>query len=699
MFEPRVNNPLDHFRNALGDSEDKKKQFEILGSKVKVLEEQNDLLKAQNAELAKLQAILERFSYEKMATHDDKSYKLEPDIEMQAIDRATSTVLSPTVEKVDEIESENCDFSDVHNSTLMDTDMSDFGDSLFNTKLENRKEAPEKSASASEPCEMVEVIEATAPVFRTFDATMDESERASIPDEKNASDGPETEMVTNEIALAPSAVDPLASTESPTVEIEAASSQNDVQVGTSENASETFTFEKDSEMSCDSGVSNVNESFNAAYQLPTIVEETVVAAVEDNSETTESMVEVRNIVVYQLPTVLETRFEPQYTTCTQENVQKNSEHISFCTDVNEVPSNVLTSPSSNAATYGSECESIPNSQEPTLFGCPEIAINQIDAQAADLNTKQSIDEMETEPAAVIQAQSSTESASETAALGNDSVLSNELTAIASTSSDTLSVDVDTISNRASPPQLLVASSEAVITEIRTQIIDAVMEQFNENDQRHSTTDNELIEAPPAIVSHQDTLDDIDLYIQREQGDHSYSNSIELTDEVAVPQTVLETREPISAQFNSSQIVSLDYTLSGTEILTLDVPVSNDTSLPLSQFESDIGEEGDYLLPPRSRDSQSKMNESAISFGSQPILETTGDYHADEEPESSSSSTESTVALSENFDTDSANQSIFDTNEDIVLSEKNGKRKLADDCETEFLLSKSRKPEVESTPFS
>lgn len=318
--------------------------------------------------------------------------------------------------------------------------------------------------------------------------------------------------------------------------------------------------------------------------------------------------------------------------------------------------------------------------------------------------------MESGSIAITQLHSSTSDAPETDTNEYDSLLPCEITATASSSSDTLSVDTDNISITASQQSLTADYSESVINEIRTQILDDVLKEFNESDQ----LDSAVPFVDECRVKESNTLDDIDQYIRREQNEQDTAKfPVVAMKIIDAPPPVLETREPISTGFNESQIVSVKYTESGNEILTLDVPVSHeissttlfelDTSLPLSQFTSDVGEEGDYLLPPSQSGASTKFDGtiSTISFGSS-ILGTTDEYSAGGELDSSSSFYAAAVLSDSNVNVDStpvpaANEDVFDE----PGLEKNGKRKLsiADDYETEFLLSKSRKPEVQSTPFS
>lgn len=712
MFEPKHDNPLNFFRNSLGDSAETKQQFHILASKIKVLEERNDLLKTLNVEVTKLLAILECFSCEneKMEVNNDEPNEAESkivhDIEMQVADGISNIVLLPAKNEMNEMESEHCDFSDARNSTLnenLDTDMSEFEESLFNTKTENPKLAQKQPEPVTEQCESAEIDETTALVSGAVDALTIESERASEMQ-------PEMEMVSDENVLNPeisTAVDAPISTEPliDGVESESISIPNDEEKNLSKDFSETFIFEKDSEMPSETGVLDAftpfaEEIVTDIHQLPTIVEETDVALTanaEDNSEMAESSEEHAS-GERQLSSTLEATLTPQKIECAPQTTQDTTESISASSDLYQSAEIVETCPSADAAKYGSECESSPHNQS-SSFGCPKMAIGQMNAQAPDMVAEPSIIEMENEM---------TVSAPETATIENDSVISCEIAAVTGILSDTLSAETNNGSVPTSQQSLTADCSEDVITEIRSVIMDAVLNTVDDNDQPDSAVP--FVDESQPNTLNRTTLDDIEQYIRKEQGEGANCSADKSAIEVGAPQSAMETCEPISAQFNPSQIVSIDYTASGTEILTLDVPVSHgassttvfdlDTSLPLSQFASDVGEEGDYLLPPRNRDSQTKIEDtiSSISFGSQPFLETTAEYNADEELDSSSSS-ESTVILSDNQST--LPLPVNEDQIDVPASEKNGKRKLSipDDCETDFLLSKSRKPEMQSTPFS
>lgn len=724
--EPKHEKPLDFFRNALGDSVEKNTQFDVMVNKMKVLEEQNDLLKSQNAELAKLQVILERFSCESMTIDDDhkeNESKIAQDIDMCAANDDTNVAhASIKEEKLEKMDSENCDFSNAQNSTLkesLDDDMSEFEDSLFNAKVVNQKLVSScaqmvlESADENVAGQPVLAV-ATTEVSATSDATKIESERTSIPDEQNTSDTPKLltiEIDSNSEEPGTTAVDAADLHEQ--VATESVSVSIIDQQSSPENASETFTFENDSEMPCETKglVTTVAEQpVNFAYELQTIIEETAstLAPVVEENPNEETVSDV-----YRLPTI-----SPQILECVSQTTPISPGPMPQLAAMDNCESDASkrnqldldTNVSSDLATIDWECTSIPNSQSSSVDSQNTVIVSQtLDEIAEPI-------EMESEPSPTpsVQQHSSTLSAPENATIENDSVISCEVAAVNSTSSDTLSADTDTASIPTS--QQSSGSPESIITEIRTHIVDAVLNKFDECDQTDSAIP--FVDESQANTSNRNTLDDIEHYIRHDQGKQdkmaqSGYPADELKIEVDAPQPAMNTCEPISAQFNPSQIVSLDYTASGNEILTLDVPVSHgtsssmifdlDTSLPLSQFSSDVGEESDYLLPPRQSDVSFK-HDGNISFGSQSVLDTTADYAADGELNSSSSSDTTINRSDDNLEMES-NQSTLSqpANENSIDSvpEKNGKRKLsiADDVETEFLLSKSRKPGVQSTPFS
>lgn len=664
-FEPKHENPLEYFRDALGDSKEKKNHFDILAGKIRVLEEQNDLLKTQNGELAKLQAILEKFSCEKMADdeeHHEPELKIVDDVEMRAADANPNGGVSPVKEEVD---TENCDFSNVRNSTAQDADMNEFHDSLFNANIGNPKPVSIVPQLAGEPAtEKLESPKVTAMVSVTFDATTTESEQASIPDDRVASNSPKSlPNITGPSPEATTATD-ISLSELITAENENGSMQDIERQSPSENASETFTCEEDTEIASEAASSVAEEPASDVYQLPTIIEESDVSpAAEDGTnigpETPESIDDSQAIATKE-------EFEEQATPPINEVCQS--------------PTAYGMSPTSDVATIGSECASIPNTACSSFDGTA-ITASEIDA------LDETVVETECESVPPNREDSSTVSAPEIVVTG--------------ASSDTLSADTDTASIS---QQSLTEDNyaDSLITEIRTQIVETVLNNCDECDQPDSAVP--FVDDSQAIASHQDTLDDIEKLICKEQeeqedeqgeGARTERHLSALTIEIDEPQLAVETREPITSQFNPSQIVSLKYSESGSEILTLDVPVSNessstmifdlDTSLPLSQSSSDVGEEGDYLLPPRQK---IKETISPNSCGSPPILD---DTTAGEEQNSNSSSNATATLSDTNVDMDttitlSADDDQFD------VPEKISKRKLsiADDVETEFLLSKSRK---------
>lgn len=733
--EPKHEKPLDFFRNALGDSMEKNTQYDVMANKMKILEEQNDLLKSQNAELAKLQVILERFSCENMTIDDnakENESTIAQDVEMRTANDDTNVAhASIKEEEVQKMESENCDFSNTRNSTMkenLDADMSEFEDSLFNTKVENQKLVPSSAQMVLEPAdenvtEQPEPV-ATAVVYATFDATMCESERPSIPDEQNTSHTPK--LVAIEIYSNSKEPETTAVSTADSSEQVATKNKRNESVSVSiidrqsslENASETFTFENDSEMPseserCDSSVvtSIAEHPVSYAYELPTIVEETASAlapVIEENpnEETAnEAARSPQNLECVSQMTPISPEPMPLSSAVPQLATMDNCE--SDASNRNQLDLDTIVS--SHLGSIDSECTSIPNSQSSSVGSQNTQNSQKLDEIAEPI-------EMESEPIPNIQQHSSTLSAPESATtIDNESVDPCKVAAVNRTSADTLSIDTDTASIPASQQSL--GSPESIITEIRTHIVDTVLNKFDECDQTDSAIP--FVDESQANASNRNTLEDIDHYIRHDQGKQekmaqSGYPADELKIEIDAPQPAMSPCEPISAQFNPSQIVSLDYTSSGNEILTLDVPVSHgtsssmifdlDTSLPLSQFSSDVGEESDYLLPPRQSGISFKNDGNISSFGSQSVLDTTVEYAADGKLNSSSSSKATINRSDDNLEMES-NQSTLSqpANENPIDSvpEKNGKRKLSvtDDAETEFLLSKSRKPGVQLTPYS
>lgn len=479
-----------------------------------------------------------------------------------------------------------------------------------------------------------------------------------------------------------------------------------------QGASETVFSPTDSDISTETIEPIADAPVSDVYELPTIPEEPDVIAtpiIEDMAQieqiTTES-IEESGSDVCQLPTTPTGDGAIQIAPNTTEPGPP-------ITDAKQSPTISETVTTPDASTVESN-EPTLNDQPPGIV-CSEMA--QTNAKMIDKTPEPVISESESESIVMTQPNSPISSAPEIATNENDSVFPCEIAVVAGrSSSDTLSVDTDTASMPASQQSVTGDFSDSVINEIRTQILDDVLKKFNETDQ----TDSAVPFVDECPVKESNTLDDIEQYIRREQDEEATekcpveTSSIEIDTPLPAPNTC----EPISARFNESQIVSLDYTASGTEILTLDVPISHvssstlfefETSLPLSQFSSDVGEEGDYLLP-ISQSCVSKIDEtiSTISFGSS-ILGTTGS--TDRELDSSSSFNVAAVLSDNNVIVDSTpsratspptpSPAASEDNSGEPASEKNGKRKLsiADDYETEFLLSKSRKPEVQSTPFS
>lgn len=785
-----------------------KNQFATLANKVRVLEEQNDLLKTQNGELAKLRAISEKFNCDKMTVDDEvqePKSKSDSDIEMGADDGDRTAVLPPVENG---IKLENADVPYAHDSTSKDDsdDLNAFEDSLFNTKIENPKEFSFVAQKAPESIEESITDQCEPPAFLEVATT--ESECVSIPKERNAFEEPE--MVTTEID--PIVERSVADAASPPAPPNTATKDGSIsmveQELPSENASGTFTLEDASDMLCVAAASitftaDVEEMVSSTNVLSTIVEETTEASTSapenlfqddqsspeptekhvssceeaamsveesaavlplvsgaDSQSTQDSSQPIEEIATNMnpLPAIVEesvaavsvdgggsieehisdvnlsmatvektdaaltfaaengTRDSPIEESATDvlptialqsdaaENYSQNS--TESCGDIDgEIPETSTvpaTGASSDAATIGSECSSIPNSQSSSL-DCTEMATdrNTVPIEIAEPSAA----EMVIGSDAVI--------APETATVGKDSEFSNEVAELTGTLSDTNSADTETASIPPSQQSTDIAL-ESMVAEIRAEIIDAVLSKSTDTDQPDS--DAQFVnESQATKISEMDTLDDIVQLIEKERDEQASAqcSAGESKIEIHTPQPAMETREPISAQFNPSQIVSLDYTASGTEILTLDVPVSHETSsmaydLDESlQFSSDIGEERDYLLPPRQSGVTSKLDETMSSQCSQSINDT-ANYSADGELDSASSSSDcdKTVVLSSDaLDVDSSIQPAVllptkGNRLNIPSQEKICKRKLsiADDGETEFLLSKSRKPEEKSTPF-
>lgn len=608
MMQPRHGDPLEYFRVALGESDGKKKQFDVIGAKVKVLEEQNELLKTQNAKLTELRAILERCSFGNMIVADNGTDGMEPkadnDIEMQVTEQIPNDAVSTSSGQAHEM---SCDFSDVHSSMLnetTDSEMDDFGTSLFNTAIENKN-----VSQCVETDSAAELTEAIAPVSAVNTSIEFHSEEETIPDGEKSSVG--AEMCN-------------------------ASMQNDEheENDSSQSSSRTYTIENETEL--DSKSDNPEGSS---------VEERAEHIAEEGAQIRGSIEMISGA----------------------DTAQPNTE-IYISDSVESL--GTARSQVSDFATYASQCDTIPYSQESPSQEVHEKAIDLCAAKTPTLRFGSQDTSTESIP-------------------GTQELISNNVAVESFPEAHQLSAGADAIDGEIKHSNKLAASysnvssressssSEAVITEIQPQIVDAVLNKIDDDDQ--ADTSPLAVDKPPTAVSHQDTLDDIEQYIRSEQVQVDQNPySVEQSTELA---------EPISAQFNSSQIVSLDYTLSGTEILTLDVPVSHETSVsavfssPFNHFESDIGEEGDYLLPPRPRDSYGKTNEtsSSISYGLQPLSDTKVDYNADGELDSSYNA--STVVLCQ-----SNSECGLALNDDTVM-EKSGKWNwsISNDRQPSFLL--------------
>lgn len=660
-LEPKHENPLEYFRDALGDSIEKKNHFEILASKIRVLEEQNILLKTQNGELAKLQAILEKFSCEKMADdeeHQESELKVDHDVEMPDANGNPDGDVSPVKEKMD---SENCDFSNVCSSTVQD--MNEFHDTLFNANTEKPKPVSIVPQLVEElAIEQPNSPKATAVVSVTFDAI--ESEHASMPDDRDASNSTETEPTGTGPSPVTTTATEISLPELIRAENESGSMQDIELQSPFDNASETFTCEQDAEIASDASIAE--EPVCDVYQLPTIIEESDVAPVADDHPhiglgTPESIDGKTSNGSQTIAT--EKEFEVQAT--------PPSNAVYPSPTVSEM------SPTFDVATIESECASTPNNDCSTFDG-PAMTASVSEIDVLD----EAAIETECESVPPNREDSSTVSAPEIVVTG--------------TSSDTLSVETDTASIS---QQSLTEDYDAdsMITQIRTQILETVLNNCDESDQPDSAIP--FVDDSLANASHRDTLDDIEKFIREEQDEQEEGARPEqpisaMMIKIDDPQLAMETREPITADFNPAQIVSLKYSESGTEILTLDVPVSIetsstmifdlDTTLPSSQSSSDVGEEGDYLLPPRH-----KLDEtvSSTSYGSPSIHDTTAG-----EEQNSNLSSDATAAMSDNSVDMDSTITLSPNDDQFDVPEKNGKRKLsiADDIETEFLLSKSRK---------